>query len=102
MAMDIDAGGGSDFEMSDELPPTKAKGRAAPKKAAAAPKKKAPARGKAKAAAVSEDEDEDEDDIEEDPAPAPAKRTNRAAVLRYALSDTAASFGLRFCSVWSH
>ncbi|KAI0800087.1 DNA repair exonuclease [Fomes fomentarius] len=73
MAMDIDRGG-SDFEMSDQPPPTK-KGKAAPKKAAP---KKAPARRKAKAKPVSEDEDEDEE-VEEEAAP--PKRTNRAAIL---------------------
>lgn len=53
MMMDVDAGGGSDFEALDDsdAPPRPKKKAAAPKKTAAAAKK-APVRGRGKKAAV--------------------------------------------------
>ncbi|KZT22953.1 DNA repair exonuclease [Neolentinus lepideus HHB14362 ss-1] len=98
MMMEVDAGGGSDFEALDDsdVPPPKKKvpAKKAPAKKAAAPKK-APAKGRGKKVVTldpdplhvhklpSDDDDDDDDDDVEEEAPKPTKRTNRAAVLRY-------------------
>ncbi|EPQ51935.1 DNA repair exonuclease [Gloeophyllum trabeum ATCC 11539] len=86
MMMDVDAGGGSDFEALDDsdAPPRPKKKAAAPKKTAAAAKK-APVRGRGKKAAVPSDDEDDDEVIDDDEEfSKPTKRTNRAAVLSQA------------------